>query len=182
VAAAFESYVGLTARGRDPVREFPTAMARFAVLHVQTGRHVGGQVNRSDVLSPEAQRRHGFRVTSLHAARRKSGEDPRAAAPGQGRADVFAEQLRDNARTPVPDQVAFRLDFRAFLSGLTRRDCTLVRFLSLGHSAQATAGRFKLTSGRVSQIRKQWRRAWLAFQGEAGPDRAKDEVAVDGGA
>jgi hypothetical protein len=61
ITAAFISFVRLKARGRDPAREFPGRMAYWATLVVLDGRHLIG----TDVLSPRAQRRHGFRVQSI---------------------------------------------------------------------------------------------------------------------
>src|SRR5262245_51597139 len=58
VAAAYESYVRLKARGKDPVRDFPTAMATFAVLHVRDDRHVGSACSCTDVLSRKARQKH----------------------------------------------------------------------------------------------------------------------------
>jgi hypothetical protein len=83
------------------------------------------------------------------------------------RQDEFEEHSRDDTRSAVPDQAAFRIDFPEFLAGLGPRDRTLARFLALGNSAQIAADRFGLSEGRVSQLRKTWREAWCAFQGEA---------------
>ena len=65
VAAAFESYLRLKKRGKDPVQSFPSLMATFAARHVKDGRHVGGRRTSSDALSFTAQQKHGFRVASL---------------------------------------------------------------------------------------------------------------------
>lgn len=136
VAAAFESYVGLKQRGKDPVRDFPTAMATFAVLHVKDERHVGSRSSSKDVLSAKARRKHGFRVERLPASFRTSFEHLYSEVGGQDRQDAFEECLWANTQTPVVEQVCFRLDWPAFLRTLTRRDRGLARFLSLGHSAQ----------------------------------------------
>jgi hypothetical protein len=165
VAAAFVSYVRLRARGRHPARDFPSAMAAYAVLHVQNGRHVGGPSSSVDVLSPATQRKHGFRVESLVSTRTSPARldlDVRR----QRELDAFDERLRDNTRTAVPEQAAFRIDFPAFLRGLSFRDRRLARFLALGHSATEAAARFRLSLGRVSQLRHRWRRDWLGSQGE----------------
>jgi len=170
VAAAFESYLGLKARGKDPVHDFPTRMATFAVLHVQDGRHVGGHASTRDVLSPQAQQKHGFRVEALPASTRIPLDRLYSDPDGQQALDAFEERLQDNTQTPVPDQVAFRIDFPAFLRTLSPRDRLMASFLSLGHSAQDAAARFKLSPARITQLRQEWQRAWLAFQGEAFPE------------
>jgi hypothetical protein len=167
VAAAFESYVRLKKHGKDPVQEVPAALASFAVLHSKEDRHVGGRSNSRDVLSPKARRQHGFRVESLPISFRTSFEHLYAQVSGQEQQDAFEECLWANLQTPVVDQVCFRLDWPAFLRTLTRRDRQLARFLALGHSAKAAAQKFGLSPGRVTQLRQQWQRDWLVFQGEA---------------
>lgn len=170
VAAAFESYVGLKARGKDPLHDFPSALATFAALHVKDCRHVGGTCNRRDVLSRKTQQRRGFRVESLAASNRTSHEARCCAVRGPRRATVFEEHLCDNTRTPVPDQVAFRLDFSAFLQTLTERDRRMALTLGDGHPAHEVAGRFRVSAARVTQLRQQWCRAWRVCQGET-PER-----------
>jgi hypothetical protein len=166
VAAAFESFIRLKARGRNPARDFPSQMAHFGVLHVNDGRLTGGRASSKDVLSRRAQRRHGFHVESLPTATCTSFERIYTSPLGQEELDAFEERLEDNRLTPIPDQVAFRLDFPAFLRTLTLRDRRLALFLSRGHSGKEAARRFRLSPGRVTQMRKQWRHEWLVFQGE----------------
>src|SRR4051794_41032696 len=101
VAAAYESYAGLRARGKDPVRSFPGAMAAFAVLHVKDGRHVGGRSSSTDVLSRKARQRRGFRVQSLPASPRARFDRLYGTVDGQGQQDAYEERLRDNTRAPV---------------------------------------------------------------------------------
>ena len=89
VAAAYASYVSLKARGKDPVRDFPSALAAYAVLHVKAGRQMGSRNSTTDALSPLAQRKRGFRVESLHmssgVAPRPPPFDDRSAAAGRVR-------------------------------------------------------------------------------------------------
>jgi hypothetical protein len=59
VAAAFESYVALKERGRQPDR-FPFQLACFAALHVKDDRHVGGKKSARDVSSRTTQAAHAF--------------------------------------------------------------------------------------------------------------------------
>jgi hypothetical protein len=168
VAAALESFVRLKARGRDPVQEFPSQMAHFGVLHVKDGRQVGGRASSTDVLSRKAQHRHGFQVEALPYCTSTSFEVIYARARGQQEMDALEERLHDRRQTSIPDLVAFKLDFACFLRTLTRRDRRLAAFLGQGYSGKEAARRFRLSPGRVSQLRKRWRREWLIFQGEAG--------------
>jgi hypothetical protein len=159
VATAFAAQARLAARGRDAVREFPEALVGYAVLSAKAGRLLG-KTSSTDVLAALARRRRGFRVESLSclAARETKGRSDRL-----GR---FDDRLQDNTRTAVPEQVAFRIDFPAFLRRLSPRDRALVEFLALGHSGRAAAGRFGLTAGRVSQLRRIWLDRWQQSQGD----------------
>ncbi len=166
VAAAFVAHVALKARGRNPAH-FPSRLAAYGVLQVKDGRRVGGSSSSRDVLSHKAQKRRCFRVHSLPATTRGPYEKPYTEVRGQKEQNALEECLRDNTRTPVPEQVAFRLDFPAFLRGLSVRDRWMALALARGHAATQVACQFGLTAGRVTQLRQRWRLDWLAFQGEA---------------
>ena len=64
VALSWKWFVRLAGRGKDPSR-FPCAIASFAARAVRSGRRVCGREKGKDVLSPPAQRRHGFSVGGL---------------------------------------------------------------------------------------------------------------------
>jgi hypothetical protein len=107
------------------------------------------------VFSSAAQGRQGVSLVSLHVTR--SG------------AEIWEDALADNRSTPIPDQVAFRLDFPAWLRRLNRRDRKLVVFLSLGNTPAEAAERFGVSRARVSQLRFELQSSWQAFQGEVPP-------------
>ena len=69
VALCWKWFVRLAARGKDATR-FPSALATYAAHAVRSGRRVCGQERGRDALSPSAQRRHGFLVSTLPAAAR----------------------------------------------------------------------------------------------------------------
>ena len=167
VAAAFAAHVALKARGRDPAA-FPSMLATYSVLRAKDGRHVGGRRNSRDVLSRKAQQRRGFRVEPLPAPAATACEGLYARARGRREQGALDECLRDSRKAPVPDQVAFRIDFVVFLGVLAERDRRMALALAEGHAAKQVARRFGLTPGRVTQLRQRWRRQWLAFQGETG--------------
>jgi hypothetical protein len=180
VAAAFAGYSRLAAQGRNPLRDFASSLVTYAVLHAKSGRSVGSRTSTTDALSPLAQRKRGFRVEPLPTS---SGiaRDRLNSTADRRRHDEFDEQLRDNTKSPVPDQAAFRIDFPDFLAGLGNRDLALARFLALGHAAQVAAARFGMSEGRVSQLRKAWREQWCRCQGEAvdARPRGRDASVVD---
>ena len=77
------------------------------------------------------------------------------------------EILADNKLTPVPDQVAFRIDFPAWFRLQNRRARALAKFLALGNSATEAARQFGVSKARVSQVRSKLRSSWQEFQREA---------------
>jgi hypothetical protein len=152
VAAAFLAYLSLTARGQDPF-QFPSVLATRAAQHVQADRHVGGSLNRQDVLSPVAQRSQGFTVQSLQQLTHVQHE-------------AWWEAVTDTAQTPPDKAAAFRVDFPAWLGTRTDRDRCLIRDLAAGERPTDVAARYGLSRSRISQLRREYEQDWLRFQGE----------------
>jgi hypothetical protein len=155
VALAWLWFLRLAARGRDATR-FGSALATFAARAVRAGRKLGGKDRAGDVLSPAAQVRHGFAVGSLPTYSSLSG-------------NPLEEALTDNAKSPIPEQVHFRVDWPCWLATRTDRDRRIVTDLMVGERTSTVAARHGLTSGRVSQLRTEFHQDWLAFLGEDGP-------------
>jgi hypothetical protein len=153
----------LDERGKDVAR-FPMAFASLAARAVRCGRRVGAQEKGRDVLSPGARRRHGFRVERLPGTGRPDPGSAHAAPRGQ---EIIEEHLRGNAVTPVPDQVQFRLDFAAWVRTLTARERRLVAAMARRERTKDLARWFGLSAGRISQLRKEFQRAWNRFCGDA---------------
>jgi hypothetical protein len=152
VALAWKWFVRLTRRGKDAGR-FVTAFADYAARAAKNGRRVCGQEKTKDPLSPLAQQRRGFAVQSLPMASSMNG-------------NLFDEALADNTKTPVPDQVGFRLDFPAWRLGRCERDRRLIDELMVGERALDVARRYGLSPARISQLRRDFHEDWLAFCGE----------------
>jgi hypothetical protein len=151
LALAFCAYCRLVELGRQEMA-YATPLARFAVAHYRQGRQVGSRFTSRDVCSTAAQRRRDFRLLSLQACGSK--------------ATSWLEMLVDTKLTPVSDRVAFRLDFEVWLDRQIRRDRQLAEYLALGHSTLEAAQEFKVSPGRISQLRRALERDWQAFQGE----------------
>jgi hypothetical protein len=154
VAAAFQSFLRLKVRGKSPA-DFPSRMAAYAVLVVVDGRHLSG----TDALSQRAQRRHGFRVESLNVSsdERKPGlNEPR-------HADSIGDSLRDNTRTLPSDQAIFRIDFRNWLNSWAPKDLAIIDDLVLGERTADVASKHRISAGRVSQKRRQFRDDWERY-------------------
>jgi len=80
--------------------------------------------------------------------------------------NASSNTLIDNTRTPVPDQVQFRLDFPRWRRSLGRRRRALVDAMAAGHRTTDLAGMFQISQGRVSQVRRELCESWRAFCGD----------------
>jgi hypothetical protein len=154
VALTWRWHLRLAQRGKDATC-FPTTIASFAARAVGSGRRLAGMDRAGDVLSPLAQRRRGVAVGPLPDGSSLNG-------------NVFDEALHDNTQSPVVEQVCFRLDFPAWLRTLARRDRRLVEGMALGHRTLDLALRFRLSAGRVSQLRREFKQGWDRFTGSGG--------------
>jgi hypothetical protein len=149
VAVAWKWFLRATKKGKD-VAEFVSAVATYAARHVRSGRKVWGQERRNDVLSTVCQQRNGFAVGRLADLGAEAG-------------NPLDEALADNTRSPVPEQVAFRVDFPAWLNSRSDRDRRLALDLMAGERTLDVADRHGLTPGRVSQLRRDFYDDWQRF-------------------
>jgi hypothetical protein len=148
-------FLRLVERNRDSLALAGT-LADFAARAVRSGRRVCGHERARDVLSPVAQRRHGFAVCRLPMQNTLTGTP-------------LAEALCDNTRTPPDEQAQFRCDFPAWRSSRSERDRRLIDDLMLGERTGAVARGFGLSPARVSQLRREFHEDWTRFCGEANP-------------
>ncbi|HZK81413.1 MAG TPA: hypothetical protein VFC46_10110 [Humisphaera sp.] len=155
IAAACMHYQLAAVQGKlDVVR--PGPLADFAVRHVRTGRHVGGKQNGAkDVLSPVCHKRHGVTVINFHAH-----------CAGIGRGAGWRQVAIEDRKVPIPDLAAFRIDYAHWLRTLTRRDRKIIAAFTSGEGTAAVAGRFGISPGRVSQLRRKYEHLWHVYQGE----------------
>ena len=151
VALAWKSFVNCARNGKDATT-FPMALARFAAQAVHNGRRLCGQEKIKDVLSPRAQREHNFTVVSLPEGSSLNG-------------NIFDEALIDNTRTPVDEQVAFRLDFPAWRRTRSDRDRRVIDDLMVGERTMDVADKHGLTAARISQLRRDFYQDWTKFGG-----------------
>ena len=150
IANCYVAFARLAARDKVEVA-FATVLARFAIRQLRVGRRVGSRFTVQDVMSPVAQRRRGFTVERFDAD--SAGDD-------------WLEAVTDDMSTPVADQAAFRCDFPAWLTQQNRRTRRIVEALALGHTTNEVAHRFRVTPGRVSQLRRELHSSWQTFHGE----------------
>ena len=158
VALCWKWFVRLAERGKDATR-FPSVLATFAARAVNSGRRLAGSCKAKDVLSPVAQRRHGFAVARLPDVSTLNG-------------NPLFDALHDNTQSAVLDQVAFRFDFPAWLASLGARDRGIAQDMAQGHRTGELADTYGLSPARVSQLRRKFHRDWQTFCGEPTPDCA----------
>ena len=153
-ANACAAYRRLVKQGRAHMG-FPTVLARFAVAQVFDGTRVGSGQNTRDVLSSRAQKKKCFQVQRLDHFDDEN--------------DQWIEAVVEDPHTPVFDQVCFRMDFPAWMARLSRRNRRIAQSLSIGNSTSAVARRFRISSGRISQLRRQFYESWQEFCGASDP-------------
>jgi hypothetical protein len=170
VALAWVWFLRLIAQGKDPL-SFPMMLATYAAKAVKCGRGVCGQEKGKNVLSQIAHQRHSFIVEPLPHSIASTHEERYSHVRGQRQQDALEERLRDNTQTPVPEQVAFRLDFPAWLETLTARERRLVREMANHERTMDLSKRFQLSPARISQLLRELHNDWTRFCGDAEPAR-----------
>ena len=151
VALAFCMFAMLAKRGRIDLA-YPTPLAAYGCRQALAGRRAGDSLNVNDVTSLHCQQRKGIRVKRLDRFDVQRGE--------------WREAIVEDHRTPIPDQAAFRCDFPEWLKTLRRRDRKIAETLASGEGTTKTAKRFKLSLGRISQLRRELHDAWCRFHGD----------------
>jgi hypothetical protein len=106
----------------------------------------------SRFLSAYTQRKQGFTVSRLDRADETES--------------VWKEILIEDPSCTPAELAASRIDFDAWLRGLPRRRRRIAAALASGATTGDAARQFKLTSGRISQLRRELAENWRQFQGE----------------
>jgi hypothetical protein len=142
------SYYGLFEQGRGD-RATPSSLVWYAMLQVRGGRVAGCPMNAGEVMSRHAQRLHGFKVVPLEHY------------------DSFDDRWIDDAvdarRSTILDQVAIRLDFRAWLRSLSCRTRQIALDLAKGFDTREVSRKYNLSPGRISQMRRELKESWQKF-------------------
>ena len=152
VALSWAWHLRLAERGKD-ASQYPTAIAKFAARAVRSGRKLTGMDRAKDVLSALAQRHKGFAVSPLPAGSTLSD-------------NALAEALYDNTRSPPDEQCAFRIDFVAWRATHAKRNQRIIDALLVGGRTLEVAGKYGLSPGRVSQLRREFLLDWKRYCGD----------------
>jgi hypothetical protein len=148
VALSWKWFLRLAEKGKD-AGQFPTALASFAARAVKSGRRLCGQERAREAMSSQAQQRHHFMVGKLPDF-------------STLRENPLAEALAENTVSPVPDQVAFRVDFPRWRRSRSR-DRRVIDALMAGGRTLDVARHFNISPGRVSQLRRVFAADWERF-------------------
>ena len=144
IAAACVHYQRLAVQGQLH-RAFVTSLADHSVRHAAQHRHIGGHQSCRDVMSPLTRRKRGVVVSSISAP---------------------STVLIEDRKFGPAETAAIRLDFNDWINRFNRRDRRVIEQLAMGDQTSAVAGRFGLSPGRISQMRRRYEQDWRAFQGE----------------
>jgi hypothetical protein len=137
-------------------RAYPTVLARHGILRYRHGRRFSGRPSAKDVMSVRARRLHGFGLERLNSYDHERGQ--------------FREAIVEDSRTPILDQVAFRMDFPRWFRTHSKRHQQMAQALAVGHTPSEIGWMFKMSAGRISQLRRKWKESWERFQGEGTMD------------
>ncbi len=166
---------GLLERGKDLAAVGLVAIAANSCRAVKNGRSVGARraTGRGalDVFHPMAQRKDGFSLVSLDA-----GDD----ADDDSAPETWRRWLAEDRRVTPADEAAFRVDFAAWLDGLSPTKRGVAEGLAGGLEGVVVAQRLGLSPGRVSQVRAELERSWREFQGQTSVESKPTTVAREG--
>ena len=157
IANSLVAYRRLVRLGRQSLA-YATPLAQFAVKQVRDGRRVGGQLNVGDVMSPYCQRRKGVQVQPFLKRDDRTGR--------------WQELVVEDRHSSPAEIAALKLDFQAWLASLTPKKRAITESLASGESPGRVARLFRVSSARVSQVRRELRTLWDRFQGEPGQSMA----------
>jgi DNA-binding NarL/FixJ family response regulator len=150
-ANACQAYARLVDLGKTDIA-YPIALARYGVKQTRDHRKVGGHLNIKDVLRRYCQTRKGVIVEKLDKF---------------DRAENAWEEVLVEDKTAGPSEIAStRIDFSDWLASLTRRDRRIAESLAEGNRTADLARKFKISAGRISQLRRELAESWRKFVGD----------------
>jgi hypothetical protein len=98
---------------------------------------------------------------------------PLKTAPAGFELPLSTASLHPASKGLVPDKTctpaelaASRIDVPAWLQSLKPRVRHIAEFLAAGQTTTAAASKFKVSAGRISQLRRELARSWQRFVGD----------------
>jgi hypothetical protein len=133
-----------------------TPLARYGVSQVKDGRMTGGHLNCKDILSPYCHKKKGLTIERLDKFDEEEG--------------AWIEILLEDRHAGPAQTAAARIDVGNWFATMRPRDRKIAGALAVGERTMDVARRFRLSEGRISQKRDEFRAGWRRFQGEL-PDQ-----------
>jgi hypothetical protein len=152
LASAFCAFNQLVSQGKE-ARAFASPLADFAIRRTRSGRSVGTPLNINDIMSGHCRRARGLSVERL---------DHRDVQTGG-----WSQQLVESRHAGPAETAAARLDLAEWFRRLSHRDRRIAQLLGRGERTRDVAKQFRLSSGRVAQLRGELFRNWQQFQAQA---------------
>jgi len=131
---------------------YPTVLAKYAVAQINDGRLVGGHMNCNDISSDYCQRVKGAVLERLD---QYDADD-----------ECWQEVLVSDKNCTPAELAASRIDVPAWFASLKPRVRRIAEFLAAGQTTTAAARKFRLSAGRISQLRKELAESWRRFVGD----------------
>ena len=151
VANALVAYVRLFERGKVELA-YPSVLALYAIRQVSEGRRMGTKLNVRDVSSEYCRLKKGLQLERLDRFDRETGE--------------WLEVVVEDRHAGPAETAAARIDIGEWFRRLPRHVRKIAKTLASGERTGAVAKRYRVSPGRVSQIRKELAASWRQFQGE----------------
>jgi len=124
---------------------YPKPLVRYGLKQFHAGRLIGSRINSNDVGSKSCQRKHGCCAEPLETWQ--------------------ASLVESRGMTPA-DIAALRIDFGDWFASLSARNQRLASELARGESTSVVAKMFRISAGRVSQLRRELYESWQRFIGD----------------
>jgi len=148
VCNAMQAFVRLAKLGKTDLA-YATPLAIYGCRQARDGRKVGGHLNCLDVSSSYCQRLKGIVVDRLDQFDQEE--------------NAWQEVLIEDKHADASQIVQTKMDMSDWLASLKRRDRRIAEFLALGNRTSEAAHKFKVSEGRVSQLRRELAKSWSDF-------------------
>ncbi|MAD79506.1 MAG: hypothetical protein QGG71_21735 [Pirellulaceae bacterium] len=163
IANCWVSFVKLVERDLQDVI-YATPLAQFAIRQVISGHKVGGKPNKNDITSEYAQKMKQITVERLTRYNKRKS--------------MWLELLVEDRHAGPADTAAARIDFGDWLRTLGGRRRRIAETLAKGETTSVAAAKFKVSLGRISQLRRELRDDWDRFHGEDEDGAASSDCQV----
>lgn len=128
---------------------YPSALARYGVAQVRSGRRIAASLNSKEVLSSYARSRRGFYVDRLDQFDEEE--------------NGWRELIVEDRRAGPAEIAGVRLDFSEWLRTLTVKQRRVADALASGETTKDVAKNHGLSASRISQLRRELMDLWNTF-------------------